>query len=79
MQRSTDAGAETDLVIALGTTLSVYPAASVPLAAASRGVPYVVINRGATDHDGHPSVSLRLEGDVGEIFPPAVETALSSV
>ncbi len=78
LQCSTDAGAETDLVIALGSTLSVYPAASVPLAAASRGVPYVVINRGATDHDGHRSVSLRLEGDVVEIFPPAVEAALTS-
>jgi NAD-dependent deacetylase len=66
-----------DLVVALGSSLSVHPAASFPLAAAERGAPYVIINRGATDQDDHPAVSLRLEGDVVEIFPPAVEAALS--
>jgi NAD-dependent deacetylase len=60
-----------DLVIALGSTLSVQPACMVPLEAAARGVPYVVINRGETDHD--QLCTLRLEGDVGEILPPAVE------
>jgi NAD-dependent deacetylase len=59
-----------DLVLALGSTLSVHPAASIPLTAVERGVPYVVINRGATDHDG--IATLRLEGDVAEILPPAV-------
>ncbi|MGH8606721.1 MAG: SIR2 family NAD-dependent protein deacylase [Gammaproteobacteria bacterium] len=67
---------ECDLVIALGSTLSVDPAASVPLLAAERGVPYVIINRGATEHDTHPLMSLRIEGDVLDIFPPAVEEAL---
>ncbi len=67
---------EADLVVALGSTLSVYPAASFPLLAAQRGVPYIVINRGATEHDGERSVTLRLEGEVGEIFPPAVDAAL---
>ncbi len=65
-----------DLVIALGSTLSVYPAASFPLLAARRGAPYVVINRGVTEHDHDPGVTLRLEGEVGEIFPAAVEAAL---
>jgi hypothetical protein len=36
-----------------------------------------VINRGETDHDNEPAVTLRIEGDVGEIFPPAVEAALA--
>ena len=67
-----------DLMIALGSTLSVYPAASLPLLAAERGVPYVIVNRGATEHDGHPSVTLRLEGDLTEILPPAVEAALDN-
>jgi len=66
-----------DLVVALGSTLSVYPAANIPLLAASRGVPYVIINRGPTEHDERPEVTLRLEGDVGEVFPPAVTAALS--
>jgi len=65
-----------DLVVALGSTLSVYPAANIPLLAASRGVPYVIINRGPTEHDDLREVTLRLEGDVGEIFPPAVAAAL---
>lgn len=76
MRRAAEAVETTDLAIALGSTLSVYPAASFPLAAAERGASYVVINRGATEHDNHPSVTLRLEGDVVELFPPAVERAL---
>lgn len=36
-----------------------------------------VINRGPTDQDGLTTVGLRLEGDVDELFPPAVEAALS--
>ena len=59
-----------DLMLALGSTLSVHPAASIPLTALERRVPYVVINRGVTDHD--ELATLRLEGDVGEILPPAV-------
>ena len=65
-----------DLVLALGSTLSVYPAASIPLLAAERGTPYVVVNRGVTEHDDHPAVTLRLDGDVTEIVPPAVAAAL---
>jgi NAD-dependent deacetylase len=67
------AGAEAaDLVLALGSTLSVTPASTIPLIAAERGAPYVIINRGETAHDGHPAVALRLEGDVAEILAPAV-------
>ena len=67
---------DADLIVALGSTLSVYPAASFPLLAAQRGVPYIIINRGATDHDHEPCVTLRLEGEASEIFPAAVEAAL---
>ncbi|HMJ06128.1 MAG TPA: Sir2 family NAD-dependent protein deacetylase [Chthoniobacterales bacterium] len=76
LRRAEQASAKADLVVALGSTLSVYPAASFPLLAAQRGAPYIVINRGPTDHDGDPAVSLRIEGDVAEIFPLAVESAL---
>jgi len=62
--------------VAMGSTLSVYPAASFPLQAAERGIPYVIVNRGVTDHDDALCVSLRLEGEVSQIFPPAVEQAL---
>ena len=77
LERAQQAAARADLVVALGSTLSVYPAASFPLLAAQRGVPYIIINRGATDHDHDPSVSLRIEGDVAGIFPEAVKTALA--
>jgi NAD-dependent deacetylase len=76
LERAGLSAIEADLVVALGSTLSVYPAASFPLTAAQRGVPYIIINRGATDQDQERCVSLRLEGEVGEIFPSAVDAAL---
>src|SRR5262245_27007977 len=76
LERAERAAKAADLVIALGSTLSVYPAANIPLLAAARGMPYVIINRGPTEHDGRQEVTLRLEGDVGQVFPKAVEAAL---
>jgi NAD-dependent deacetylase len=72
LDRAAASARRADLVVALGSTLSVYPAASIPLLAAERGTPYVIVNRGPTEHDDHPGVTLRLEGDVTEIFPSAV-------
>ncbi|HEX8679763.1 MAG TPA: Sir2 family NAD-dependent protein deacetylase [Chthoniobacterales bacterium] len=78
LERAREAALDADLVVALGSTLSVYPAASFPLLAAQRGAPYIIINRGATDHDGERCVTLRIEGEVGEVFPAAVDVALTS-
>lgn len=64
-----------DLVIALGSTLQVQPAATFPIMAARAGIPYIVVNQGATAHDGLPHVALRLEGDIQELFPGAVADA----
>jgi NAD-dependent deacetylase len=72
--RAGQAADAADLVVALGTTLSVYPAADIPMQAARRGIPYVIINKGRTDHDGSRFVTLRIEGDVGTIFAAAVAT-----
>ncbi len=77
LRRAAQAAEEADLVVALGSTLSVYPAASIPLLAAQRGAPLVIINRGPTDLDTHPAVRLRLEGDVAEIFPPVVQSMVA--
>jgi NAD-dependent deacetylase len=79
LERAEQFARNADLVVSLGSTLSVYPAANVPLIAAARRIPYVVINRGETEHDHLPDVTLRLEGDVESIFPPAVSAALSSL
>ena len=70
------AAEQCDLAIALGSTLLVTPAADIPLRAAMSGAPYVVINRGETGHDGLGVITLRLDGDVGEVFPAAVTAAL---
>lgn len=77
LYRAANAAGQADLAISLGSTLSVYPAASFPLLTARKGAPYIIINQGETEHDTSPDVSLRLEGDVTEFFPPAVEAALS--
>ena len=76
MARAFDAADKCDLALALGSTLTVNPAATVPLYATERGTPYVIVNRGATDHDRLRVVTLRINGDVGEIIPPAVARAL---
>jgi len=72
IERAEQAARECDLVIALGSTLSVRPANLIPLIAAHRGVPYVIINQGLTDHDGESFVTLRIEGDVSDLFPAGV-------
>jgi NAD-dependent deacetylase len=78
LERAFEAASGADLVISLGSTLSVTPAASVPLHAAMHGTPYVIVNRGPTEHDGLREVSLRLDGDVCTVFPRAVDEALSN-
>jgi NAD-dependent deacetylase len=40
-----------DAVLAVGSTLSVYPAAYVPLTAAEAGSPLIIVNQGPTDLD----------------------------
>ncbi len=77
LTRATRAAQRADLVLALGSTLSVYPAAHFPLAAAERGIPYIIINRGPTEHDHLPCVTLRVEGSVSASLPPAIDAAIA--
>lgn len=74
--RAYAAAENADLALALGSSLVVYPAADIPLRAAATGASYVIVNSGETDHDRHPLVTLRIEGDVGEVVPEAVRRAL---
>ena len=76
LEQATRAALAADLVIAMGSTLSVTPAADIPLLAAERCTPYLILNRGETAHDDHPGVTLRLEGDVAANFVPAVQMVL---
>jgi NAD-dependent deacetylase len=76
LARAMAASRQADLVVALGSSLSVQPAASIPLLAVERGVPYVVVNRGRTEHDGLVGLTLRIDGDTSEVMPAAVDGAL---
>lgn len=51
MERAISATLRADAVIAVGSTLSVYPAAYVPLTAVEQGIPVIIINQGPTDLD----------------------------
>jgi NAD-dependent deacetylase len=74
LRRARAAAERADLVIALGSSLVVTPAANVPLIAARRRVPYVIVNRGATPHDS--IATLTLDADVGVVLPAVVRAAL---
>jgi len=76
LRRANAAAGRADLVLALGSSLTVTPAANVPLVTAERGVPYVVVNRGATPHDELATV--KLDMDVDDVVPPAVRELASS-
>ena len=59
-----------DLVISIGSTLEVEPAASVPRSAKEHGAVYVIVNQGPTAHD--QLADLRIEGDATVVLPAAV-------
>jgi NAD-dependent deacetylase len=71
LRRAQRASLAADLVLALGSSLVVTPAADLPLLGVGRGAPYVIINQGATPHDG--LATLRIDGDVAHYLAPAVE------
>lgn len=70
MERAQAAARRADLVVSIGSTLSVEPAASVPRLARESGAPYIIINQGPTEHDG--IASLLLSGDAARILPEAL-------
>ncbi len=70
LQRAFREAEESDLVIAIGSTLEVEPAASVPLAGRSSGAFYAIVNLGKTAHDRF--ADLRIEGDATEVLPQVV-------
>jgi NAD-dependent deacetylase len=61
------ASAEADLFVAVGTTLSVRPAASLVDVARDAGARVVIVNAGATAYDA--VADARLEGRIGEVLP----------
>ena len=67
MNRAMRYARQSDLCIVLGSSLVVYPAASVPIQAVRNGASLMIINRDPTPHDAradlviHASVSDALE------------------
>ncbi|MDH4116209.1 MAG: Sir2 family NAD-dependent protein deacetylase [Acidimicrobiia bacterium] len=52
---------EADAVLAIGTTLSVYPAADFALTPVRKGAPLVIVNMGDTDHDRLATVKVEMK------------------
>jgi NAD-dependent deacetylase len=71
LDRALGAAKQSDVILAIGSTLEVYPAASVPLAGKSAGAYYAIINQGPTGHDS--LADLRIEGDATQILPKLVQ------
>lgn len=71
MLRAAMAAGEADAVLAVGSTLSVFPAASFPLEIAEAGHPFVIVNRGPTDLDD--MATTRIDGAAGEVLPRLIE------
>jgi len=69
-----DLASQADAVIAVGSTLSVFPAAQVPFEVARAGHPLVILNMGRTAFDD--LAAARLEGPAGRMLP-ALVSALS--
>jgi NAD-dependent SIR2 family protein deacetylase len=60
-----------DLMLALGSSLMVEPAASLVGLALRSGARVLLVNRGETPYD--EAVTLRVWSGIGEVIPPAVE------
>lgn len=76
MSRAHDMARRADAVIAIGTTLSVWPAAEIPLVAAGRGIPFVIVNMGPTDFDDRADV--KVEHPAGEAMSRLVTLLAAS-
>ena len=62
-----------DLMLALGSSLTVQPAASLVGQALRSGARVVLVNRGKTPYDRR--ATLRVWAGIGEVIPPGVERA----
>lgn len=70
LARAYEFAASADAVLAVGTTLAVYPAAEVPLSAVARGAPLVIVNVGPTEADLLAAV--KVEAPAGETLTALV-------
>ncbi len=71
MQAAEEASLASDLFIAVGSSLKVFPAAGFPLLAKENGAKFVIINREPTDLDGF--ADLILNNEISEVFGSLVK------
>jgi len=74
MERAWEMASRADAVLAIGSTLGVWPAAEIPYTAVQEGLPLVILNRGPTEMDRLASV--RIEGTAGVVMPALVSEIL---
>lgn len=73
LRRSEDAARSCDVILAVGTTLSVYPAASLVPLAKAHGARVVILNGGPTEMD--ELADARVSGDIPTLLPELVRAA----
>jgi NAD-dependent deacetylase len=59
-----------DLMISIGSSLVVYPAAGFPLMAKRNGAKYAILNRDETEHDSH--ANLVINDEIGPVLGEVV-------
>ena len=74
LDRSIAATRDSDLLLVVGSSLVVNPAAKLPLIAKRNGAPVAIVNRTQTRQDH--LADLRLSGSAGLILPRAIQQAL---
>ena len=74
VERATELARSCDLLLAVGSSLQVYPAAALPMEAVSSGADLVIVNDEPTPYDGMATLVVR--GCAGEVLGPAVEAVL---
>lgn len=76
MDKAWSLAAGSNSVLAIGTTLGVWPAAEIPWTMVQGGKPLVIVNQGETEMDR--LASARLEGGAGELTTALAERLLTS-
>lgn len=76
VEQAIEAALQADVVLSVGSSLEVEPAATVPRTAAENGAYYAILNRGPTAHD--QLAEFRSEEDLTEFLPKLVAALRSS-
>ncbi len=74
VEQATTLATTADLMLTVGSSLQVWPAADLPVSAVRAGVPLVIVNDEPTPLDEIATVVLR--GRAGEVLPEAVDSVL---